>query len=363
MLRENEGFRHYFSRTGCVVTVHNAGLGYHQEVGDLAFAQAITGLPHRVIMGNLLDGSFDPLIASSSYALLNTVSENYARELRETYDDEGTGWLGHRLMARGVPLQGITNGIEPNDFDPSKPSELGLPAGFDPAAPSKDGLPGKRKCKEELILALQNKSVPGVRQDGTLSSSEKTPLFTFIGRLTAQKGVDKMIEALKNFLPIDPDFQILIQGTGEKSIEDELVRLALNKKYAGRICLLRGYDTLVANKIYAAGDFFLVPSRYEPCGLTDFIAQIFGNIPIVHHVGGLVKVLHGKTGFAYKEHSADALLACMREAVAVFRKSPKDIAAIQKKAMQVIHENFTWKKVMLKYLDLYQEAKNYSIQE
>ncbi|MCG2823632.1 MAG: glycogen/starch synthase, partial [Desulfobulbaceae bacterium] len=116
MLREAEGFRHYFAETGCVVTIHNAGTGYHQEVGDLPFAEAITGLPGSLITANLLDNKFDPFLAASTYAVMNTVSENYARELRETDDDALTGMLGHRLLARGVVLKGVTNGINPADF-------------------------------------------------------------------------------------------------------------------------------------------------------------------------------------------------------------------------------------------------------
>ena len=74
------------------------------------------------------------------------------------------------------------------------------------------------------------------------------------------------------------------------------------------MCFLQGYSTELANRVFAAGDFFVVPSRYEPCGLTDFIAQLFGNIPIVHHVGGLVKVIDGVTGLAYRGNSPDDLL-------------------------------------------------------
>ncbi|MEJ2691415.1 MAG: glycogen/starch synthase [Deltaproteobacteria bacterium] len=128
MIREIEGFRHYFHRTGCVVTIHNAGQGYHQEVGDLPFAQTISSLPQRVIFGNLLNGAFDPLMAAADYAVLNTVSENYAYELQETVQDSLTGWLGHKLLARGVRLRGITNGINPTDFDPRHPEKL-LPRG------------------------------------------------------------------------------------------------------------------------------------------------------------------------------------------------------------------------------------------
>jgi starch synthase len=117
----------------------------------------------------------------------------------------------------------------------------------------------------------------------------------------AQKGVDILISALDALLQADKKFQVLILGSGTKDLEKRLIRLARKKENNGRICLLLGYDSLLANQIYAAGDFFLIPSRYEPCGLTDYIAQLAGNLPIVHHVGGLVKVEDGVTGFAFKD--------------------------------------------------------------
>jgi len=334
------------------VTIHNAGQGYHQEIGDLPFAKTITGLPWRVVNENLLDGNFDPFLAASYYAVLNTVSENYARELRETYDDELTGWLGHRLLARGVRLNGVTNGIDPDDFDLNTPEQLGLPVAKKNA--------GKDFFKKDLLSDIKEKKIKTIKQDGTLKFSKKTPLFTFIGRFTAQKGVDKMIGALKKMLPIDPDFQILILGSGEKGIEESLVKMASSPKYAGRICVLRGYDPILANRIYAAGDFFLIPSRYEPCGLTDYIAQLFGNLPIVHHVGGLVKVVDGETGFAYHDHDEKALAGAMVRAIHTYRGTKQNIAAMQNAARVLINQKYTWDKVMKRYLDLYHQSKEFN---
>lgn len=353
MLRESEGFRHYFARTGCVVTIHNAGLGYHQEVADQPFAQAITGLPARLISGNLLEGAFDPFLVASPYAVMNTVSENYARELRETDDDALTGWLGHRLLARGVLLRGVTNGINPADFDPSRPRALGLNAAFSPAS---GDLIGKAACRQSLTRDLAARKTTTVRQSGFLDERPDNPLFTFVGRFSAQKGVDKLLGALETLLPLDPGFQLLIQGDGDKRIEEAMAALAELPQYQGRVCLLRGFDQQLATRIYAAGDFFLIPSRYEPCGLTDYIAQLFGNLPIVHHVGGLVKVMDGQTGFAYKDHKSAALMGAMQKALHFFRERPEKIREMQMEAVRVIHANYTWDKVLVRYLSLYDEA-------
>jgi len=354
MIREVEGYRHYFCRTGAVLTIHNAGVGYHQEVDDLPFAEAVTGLPHRVIHDNLLDGRFDPLLAASPYALLNTVSENYARELRETDADRLTGWLGHRLLARGVFLEGITNGIDPEDFNPEHHERLGLPKPF---SPRKGDFSGKSAARKELAHRIARRSLAGVEVCGTLDENQTLPLLTFVGRLTTQKGVDKLVGALETLLPLDRGFQVAILGSGAPEIEGVLAEMAEEKANHGRVCLLKGYDPRLANLVYAAGDFFLIPSQYEPCGLTDYIAQLLGNLPIVHHVGGLVKVIDNETGFAYQDHTSAALMGTIQKALALFRNQPEKILDMRRRAVQHIYTHYTWDIVVKKYLDLYRRAK------
>jgi starch synthase len=355
IVREIEGYRHYFRNTGLVVTIHNAGYGYHQDIGDLDFAQAITGLSRKTIDLNLSESRFDPFLVASSHALLNTVSENYARELMETDDDRLTGWLGHRLGSRGFDILGITNGINPASFDTSKADLLGIAASY---STSNSDFAGKRICRKQLILNLAKNKIPGIIQGGFLSNKPDQPLLTFIGRMSSQKGVDKLIEALETLLPLDSEFQVLILGSGARHIEQELLDLAEKEKYYGRIALLRGYDPALANQIYAAGDFFLIPSQYEPCGLTDFISQLFGNIPIVHHVGGLVKVIDQVTGFTYGEHSSAALMGAIQKALTMYRTEPEKLRQMQMASYYHIRENYTWDKVIEKYLSLYNNAIN-----
>lgn len=352
MMRENCGYRPYFRNTGAVVTIHNAGAGYHQEVGDLKFARAITGLPLHVINSSLLEGNFDPFVAAAPYALLNTVSENYARELQQTPEDSRTDWLGHTLLTQGVQLVGITNGIDPQSFDPARPAHLHLPAAFDVL---KGDLAGKRKCKESLLASLQDASVrTNVVQYGSLENAPERPLCTFIGRLTAQKGVDILITAIADVLARDDASQFLVFGSGAAHLEEQLQRLCLTE--AGRVCFLQGFDPDLANLIYAAGDFFLIPSRYEPCGLTDYMAQLMGNLPVVHHVGGLVKVIDGETGFAYQRDGAGALAEALERALSVYREQPQMILEMQQAAVKRIYEKHTWQHVMLAYEKLYEQS-------
>ena len=162
--------------------------------------------------------------------------------------------------------------------------------------------------------------------------------------------------AIETLLKSDNEFQLLILGSGAKDFEKGLASLAQKKENEGRMCFLAGYDSMLANQIYAAGDFFLIPSRYEPCGLTDYIAQLAGNLPIVHHVGGLVKVEDGVTGFAFTDYSSDALMAAMLHAITVFKQSPGQILAMQKAAAKKVRQKYTWDKVVLRYLELYKKA-------
>ena len=355
MLRETEGCRHFFRHTGTVVSIHNAGIGYHQDVEDLHFAQAITGLPDKVITAGLLGKNFDPFMVAAGYAEMNTVSENYARELQETSEDKRTGWLGHNLQKVRVSLAGITNGINPADFDPTKPKKLGLPAAFDVV---RGRLAGKRTCKEKLLRSMASRRKRSrVEQVGRLSMKPEQPLLTFIGRLTEQKGVDLLVNCFTTgLMKEDSDFQLLVLGDGNPEIEARLRSMTESRELEGRMCLLKGYDPDLALKIFAAGDFFLIPSLYEPCGLTDYIAQLLGNLPVVHHVGGLVKVIDGENGFSYTDHSPAAMAETLSKALSLYRSDPEIIVRMQRKAVKRIKEFHSWEKVMVRYLELYGRA-------
>ncbi len=356
LIHESAGLRSYFRGTGCVVTIHNAGLGYHQEVADLSFALAITGLPLQTIISNCLVDAFDPFLSACRFAVLNTVSENYALELQQTNEDRFTGWLGHELARRGIILEGVTNGIDPADFNPVQPEKAGIAEGFDPAD-STDILKGKKRCKQTLLQQLAGMHPPaGLEIFGAIAQNLDAPLFTFIGRLSEQKGVDLLIAALQELFLRHSSCQALFLGSGGKDEEQQLRALVQMEGLVGRMCFLRGYSSAVANQVYAAGDFFVIPSRYEPCGLTDYIAQLFGNIPVVHHVGGLVKVVDGQTGIAYRGTDVVSLLAALEKAMRLYSQ-PDILRGMQLQAVQRIRQRHTWDKVMKKYLELYAKAR------
>ena len=355
IMRECPGYNHYFRTTAALVTIHNAGIGYHQEVSDLPFVQAITGLPLAVINDSCLDHSFDPFIAASRYSLMSTVSENYARELQETDDDHLTGWLGHRLKDDGVVIEGVTNGIDPVAFATTAPERLGIAASYD-VRDEKNGLEGKTACKQELIsMVAEEAADPDGDRVGYLTDTLTWPLYTFIGRLSDQKGIDILTEAVSLFLAEEPEAQILCLGNGGEREEADLARAATDPNNLGRVCFLKGFNSRLANKVYAAGDFFIIPSRYEPCGLTDYIAQLFGSLPIVHHVGGLVKVVDGETGIGYRDNSPENLSEAMLRAARLYRDKTL-IRRMQRAAVRKIDQQYTWNEVMKKYVALYKKA-------
>jgi starch synthase len=361
LMRTVPRYRHYFSETGTGITMHNAGPSYNQEVFDVGFAQAITEFPRQVINEGLHKGGVYPFIIGGTYAgFINAVSENYAREILEVpAEDERTGGLGSAFRQRLIRLTGVTNGIDPSEYDPTDPDKMGIAAAYDPAA---GDLAGKAECRRDLVAEINRRQTPGVQVYGSLDDAAGRPLVTMIARLTLQKGVDRFIGAVRQLLsdkPVksDSDLLFLALGTGDPRYEDDLKQLAQDPRFRGRAAVAVGYSPSLANRIYAAGDFFVNPAEFEPCGLTDYMAQLMGNVPVVHFVGGLVKVQDGVTGYGYVPHTDEALAETLRRAIATFRQRPDEHLRIIQQAIQTIHERYTWDKVLERgYLPLYEKA-------
>jgi starch synthase len=193
---------------------------------------------------------------------------------------------------------------------------------------------------------------------GHLDDGPGRALITMIARLTPQKGVDRFIGAVSQLLKgTEPDVLFLVLGTGDPRYEEKLKKLAGDRRFEGRVALALGFSSSLANRIYAAGDFFVNPAEFEPCGLTDYMAQLMGNVPVVHYVGGLVKVQDGVTGYGYKPHTSKALAQTLRRAITVFHHQPDQHVGIIRQAIQTIHEKYTWDKVLEQgYWPLYRRA-------
>jgi len=301
---------------------------------------------------------------------VNTVSEGYAREIRAGTHESLPGGLGAAYRENGVELLGITNGIDPEPYDPRRRRGSGLPCRFDP---SRGRWRGKRRIRERLRRVIADSgaepgaepgSAPelsGLSRYGALEPAPREPLYTFVGRLTGQKGVNLLIAAVERLLRRRLPLQFLILGQGEAGYEERLIQLTRLPSGAGRLCVLIGYNGTAAKRVFAAGDFFLVPSEYEPCGLTDLFAQMMGSLPIVHAVGGLNKVQDGRTGYSYAEHSVDALVATIEGSLADFTADAAKLERMRRDAFREVLERYTWKRVLAEgYLPLYRDESRWS---
>jgi starch synthase len=345
IMREGERFSRHFARTAVVVTIHNAGVGYHQEVWDQGFTRLLTGLPDRVLEKGKIGSTIDPLLLAGSYAALSTVSEQYGRELLSEQDREIGGGLGKAFRERRISLRGITNGIDPGSWDPRRPLEAGLPYGFDPLI---GDLEGRGKCRKALFAAL------GAEAEG---NAHAIPLYGFIGRLTSQKGIDVLFGALRQIMGKASSPLFVVLGQGEKEKEDMMGWLAAQPSAERKLFFVPRYDVRLSKLIFASSDFLLIPSEYEPCGLTDYIAQLSGSIPIVHRVGGLMKVRDGETGFAYDGQSPGALAAAIERTSVLYSENTKLLDRIRRTAFAEIFEKHTWDTVLeTGYLPLYAQA-------
>lgn len=259
--------------------------------------------------------------------LLNTVSPTYAKEILRP--EFGAG-LDSLLRSRATDLHGVLNGIDYTEFDPSR----------DRALVSRYSLKTLQK-KDDNRSALQAK----------LKLDTSSPLFGVVSRLTDQKGIGLIIKATPVLLPKGVRFAIL--GKGEAALERQL--LSLSKRFPRSVATVIGFDPTLAQQIYAGSDCFLMPSRYEPCGLGQMIALRYGSVPIVRATGGLKDtVVEGPTGhgFVFQRFTVQDFLAACHRALTTFAK-PKIWRELQRRGMKL---DFSWQHSALSYQTLYQQA-------
>lgn len=337
--RAHPGFGPAFHSTTFGILVHNAGPGYRQEMPATAGAEALVGLPLKEVRLSLLDRHYDPLVSAARHGKMATVSENYAQELKTGRNDHWSGPFGRWLRSSETPLEGITNGLSTDDKDPRNPEAAGIPAGFDPLRGEWEGKTLCRRSLRELIL-LKPLSVYGrlVRWDG--------PLYVMQGRLTAQKGVDALFELVTRALREKPQASFLIMAQGERRYEERMIQMARTTMETGRFIFINKFEDPLARLVFASGDFFLMPSEYEPCGLTDLKAQLMGTLPIVHRVGGLVKVLDGKTGFSYDKHKNGGFWGAFLRTLHMWSVQPEKLAALRRQAFLTVLEEFDWPRIL-----------------
>ncbi len=284
-----------FEHTTIAVTIHNAGPGYRQVIPGWERAASLTGLGESVLKKAMLHGNVEPFLLAAEYGILTTVSPWYADELTSGEYDQFTEGLSGEFERRGIHIAGITNGIDLEKYQPKDTAVSLLPYAFDPAS---GDLSGKYRCRAAFLKRIE--SLPassGLTCYGHLETGPDAIYFSYHGRIAWQKGLDVLEKTANTVLAAVPHARFVILGQGDPVLEAMLEGLA--DKYSGRFVYLRGYERSLARMAVAVSDFLILPSKFEPCGLEDFIGQIFGTIPVAHAVGGLQKIIHEKSGFLY----------------------------------------------------------------
>ena len=262
---------------------------------------------------------------------VTTVSPTYSQEI--CGPDLGES-LDGVLRTRGGDLWGILNGIDVDVWDPQT----------DPALPqrySTKSLWSKEKNREALLEEL-----------GLAPAGENTPVIAMVGRLTPQKGIDLVKCVLDDIMA--EDVRMIILGSGDAEYEDFL-RDAENR-YKGRLCSYIGYNGELSHRIYAGADLFLMPSLFEPCGISQMISMRYGTLPIVRETGGLKDTVipynefTGEgTGFSFANYNAHEMLGVIRYALSVWR-NPEARKRLMTQAMEA---DFSFDRCARTYAELY----------
>lgn len=265
---------------------------------------------------------------------INTVSPTYAAEIQTPLFGHGLDGLLRHARSR---LSGIINGIDEREWNPGSDKHL-----------------AQRYNLRSLDKKEGNKRA--LQREFRLKPKGDVPLLALVGRLVSQKGIDMLIDVLPGLL--EQSMQLVILGSGERAVEQQLLELAL--RYPERIAVSIGYNEALAHRIEAGADIFLMPSRFEPCGLNQLYSLRYGTLPLVSPVGGLVDTVfdadaHHDTqanGFVMTEVSAVALLETAQRALSCFRDRQR-WRQLQHNAMA---QDFSWGRSAQEYLQLYRLA-------
>jgi starch synthase len=312
-------------------TIHNLGYQGIFPASDLQF----TGLGAEYFTPGGLEfyGKLNFMKAGLMHSgLINTVSSTYAREILDR--ENGFGLEGI-LRQRRDDLHGVINGIDYRQWDPATDPLL-------PARYNAEDLGGKRKCKSALLAEA------GL-------SDERKPVFGVVSRLTSQKGLDLLADAMDDMAALGVNTALVGKGDEhyEKLLKDVSARHRTN------VFVKVGYDERIARLIFAGSDFFLMPSRYEPCGLGQLIAMRYGAVPVARRIGGLADTVEdynpstsAGTGFLFSDYSSPAMLDAVKRALEVYR----DRKRMRKIITAAMEADFSSGRSAEKYIELYRQA-------
>ncbi len=259
--------------------------------------------------------------------MINTVSPRYAEELRDTATG---GAISELIVERGEDVWGIINGIDYDLWSPRNDTHIA--AQYDA-----NDLAGKAACKADLQAEFGLPQAPDI------------PLIGMVTRLDAQKGLDLVAEIVDK----SDDFQLILLGTGDPQLEAIFSKAADTRKNIGARL---EFSNVLARKVYAGADMFLMPSRYEPCGLGQMIALAYGTVPIVRRTGGLADTIRPTgskpNGFNFEEYSIEALTGAIDRAL----KAYADTKRWQKLVANAFGSDYSWTASAKRYQRLYRAA-------
>ncbi len=315
-------------------TIHNLA---YQGIFD-AILWPLLFLPYEYFRPDIMEyfGSINVMKAGIIFAdMVSTVSPSYAVEIQTPEFGSGLDGL---LRSVSYKLTGIVNGIDTTVWDPG--SDQCLARTF-----SIKDISGKDLCKKDLQakFSLEKKDAP---------------LFGMIGRLVDQKGIDLVISSMESILAMGA--QVVVLGSGEKWHEENLRQMAARHK--GSLGVYIGFDETLAHVIEAGSDFFLMPSRFEPCGLNQMISMRYGTIPIVTGVGGLKDTVRAPEdgespwGLRVSSPAVDDLMTAVKKACSLYRDNHGGFSEMRKTAME---KNVDWTQSALQYCSMYSKVKDF----
>ena len=328
-------YRHvdFYAGIRTVFTIHNL---QYQGIFGIQDVQDILGIGDEYFTNDKLEcfGCANFMKAGLVYAdEITTVSPSYAEEIQTAYYGERMDGL---LRARRANLSGVLNGIDTVEYDPARDPLI-------PANYTVDDLSGKKECKRAL------------QEELGLEQKPDTPIIAIISRLSSQKGLDLVDRVIAEIM--EEDVQLVVLGMGDAKYVN-LFSWA-EQQYTGRVAARFQMDSALAHRIYAGADLFLMPSQFEPCGLSQMISLRYGTLPVVRETGGLRDTVlsyneanGAGNGFSFFNYNAHDMLYVIRRALFFYHQQPDIWHTLQHRAMT---GDYSWAHSAEMYLSLYRD--------
>lgn len=320
-----------FSKTATVMTIHN--IAYQGQFPANLFD--VTGLGYYLFNPEGLEfwGNLNLLKSGIVFSeVITTVSRGYSLEIQTP--DYGYGLEGV-LKKRKADLFGVLNGVDYTEWDPA--TDTHIPHNY-----TIEDMKGKFDCRKKLLKTFG------------LKAKAKTPVLGMISRLADQKGIDILAEAMPGLMKLD--IAVIILGSGDRRYQELLFDLAGH--FPEKLAVKIAFNNALSHLVEAGSDMFIMPSRYEPCGLNQIYSLKYGTVPVVRATGGLDDTVRdfseeSGNGFKFREYSAEALVEKVGEAVEAFGNK-NAWAELQRRGMS---EDFSWNDAAKKYVELYKSAQ------